>query len=404
MGAMIDAVARNGYSATTLRELVSLAGVSNTTFYEHFDSKQACFLATSDAIVARAAEQTQRAYRSQSGYRARLQAALTAFVDFVIAEPAASSLVLVDSLSLGAAGVAHRQQASEAFELLVRQSAGRASERGEISDLTIRAIVGGIRRIVNDALRRGETARLRDHLEEILDWGLSYQRPGGAGAMRLPEPQTLAPEARISVTAEDEEMWDERPDSIRNRSTLTQRQRMVRGAAMVVAEKGYEKLSIPAITGAAGVSNQTFYEHFTSKQEVFLEAIDTQGRRAAARIGSVIAANWIWPDAILTGLQELLATLAETPLLARLPFIDVLAAGPAAMDRVDAVLDRLTALFGPGAVPADIGPPLPDIVVEAICGGIFVVIQHEIAVGRTERLPDLLPEVAFIALAPFALG
>jgi TetR/AcrR family transcriptional regulator len=199
-------------------------------------------------------------------------------------------------------------------------------------------------------------------------------------------------------------MWDERPDSIRNRSTLTQRQRMVRGAAMVVAEKGYEKLSIPAITGAAGVSNQTFYEHFTSKQEVFLEAIDTQGRRAAARIGSVIAANWIWPDAILTGLQELLATLAETPLLARLPFIDVLAAGPAAMDRVDAVLDRLTALFGPGAVPADIGPPLPDIVVEAICGGIFVVIQHEIAVGRTERLPDLLPEVAFIALAPFALG
>ena len=404
MGAMIDAVARNGYSATTLRELVSLAGVSNTTFYEHFDSKQACFLATSDAIVARAAEQTQRAYRSQSGYRARLQAALTAFVDFVIAEPAASSLVLVDSLSLGAAGVAHRQQASEAFELLVRQSAGRASERGEISDLTIRAIVGGIRRIVNDALRRGETGRLRDHLEEILDWGLSYQRPGGAGAMRLPEPQTLAPEARISVTTEDEEMWDERPDSIRSRSTLTQRQRMVRGAAMVVAENGYEKLSIPAITGAAGVSNQTFYEHFTSKQEVFLEAIDTQGRRAAARIGSVIAANWIWPDAILTGLQELLGTLAETPLLARLPFIDVLAAGPAAMDRVDAVLDRLTALFGLGAVPADIGPPLPDIVVEAICGGIFVVIQHEIAAGRTEGLPDLLPEIAFIALAPFALG
>ncbi len=404
MGAMIDAVARNGYSATTLRELVSLAGVSNTTFYEHFDSKQACFLATSDAIVARAAEQTQRAYRSQSGYRARLQAALTAFVDFVIAEPAASSLVLVDSLSLGAAGVAHRQQASEAFELLVRQSAGRASERGEISDLTIRAIVGGIRRIVNDALRRGETGRLRDHLEEILDWGLSYQRPDGAGAMRLPEPQTLAPEARISVTTEDEEMWDERPDSIRSRSTLTQRQRMVRGAAMVVAENGYEKLSIPAITGAAGVSNQTFYEHFTSKQEVFLEAIDTQGRRAAARIGSVIAANWIWPDAILTGLQELLGTLAETPLLARLPFIDVLAAGPAAMDRVDAVLDRLTALFGLGAVPADIGPPLPDIVVEAICGGIFVVIQHEIAAGRTEGLPDLLPEIAFIALAPFALG
>jgi AcrR family transcriptional regulator len=171
----------------------------------------------------------------------------------------------------------------------------------------------------------------------------------------------------------------------------------------VVAERGYEKLSIPAITGAAGVSNQTFYEHFNSKQEVLLEAIDAQGRRAVSRIGAVISANWAWPDAILAGFQELLGYLAENPLLARLPFIEVLAAGPAAMDRVDAVLESLTLLFAPREVPAQVGAPLPDIVVEAICGGIFVVIQHEIAQGRTETLPDILPEIIFVALAPFAL-
>ncbi len=403
MGAMIEAVARNGYAATTLRELVSLAGVSNTTFYQHFDSKQDCFLATSDAIIARAAEQTQRAYQSTTGYRPQLAAALNAFAEFVIAEPAASSLVLVDSLRLGAAGVAHRQRASEAFELLIRQSAGQAPGRGELSDLTIRAIVGGIRRIVNDLLRSGNTERLRDHLDEILDWGLSYQRPGGASALRLPGSQPLAPAAKITTSTAEEEIWDEQPDSIRNRSTLSQRQRMVRAAAMVVAEKGYEKLSIPAITGAAGVSNQTFYEHFNSKQEVFLEAIDLQGGRAVARIGAVVGANWAWPDAIITGLQELLSYLAENPLLARLPFIEVLAAGPAAMDRVDGVLDSLTRLFAPKEVPAKVGAPLPDIVVEAICGGIFVVIQHEIAQGRTAGLPDLLPEIILVALAPFAL-
>ncbi len=402
MGAMIEAVARNGYPATTLRELVSLAGVSNTTFYQHFDSKQDCFLATSDAIVGRAAEQTQRAYQSAAGYRPRLAAALSAFAEFVIAEPAASSLVLVDSLSLGAVGVAHRQRASEAFELLIRQSSDQVPEQGQISDLTIRAIVGGIRRIVNNLLRGGNIEQLRDHLDEILDWGLSYQRPGAASALQLPESQSIAPEARIGPSTDEEEVWDERPDSIRNRSTLTQRQRMVRAAAMVVAESGYEKLSIPAITGAAGVSNQTFYEHFNSKEEVFLEAIDAQGRRAVSRIGAVIASNWAWPDAILAGLQELLSYLAENPLLARLPFIEVLAAGPSAMERVDAVLDSLTLLFAPREVPAGV-TPLPDIVVEAICGGIFVVIQHEIAQGRTEKLPDVLPEIIFVALAPFGL-
>ena len=60
-------------------------------------------------------------------------------------------------------------------------------------------------------------------------------------------------------------MWDERPDSIANRLTLSQRERIVRAAAMVVAEKGYEKLSIPAIASGAGVSNQTFYEHFQQR-------------------------------------------------------------------------------------------------------------------------------------------
>jgi AcrR family transcriptional regulator len=400
MGAMVDAVARNGYPATTLRELVSLAGVSNTTFYEHFGSKQECFLATSDAIVARTSERTARAYRSESGYREGLRAALMSFADFVAEEPAATSLVLLDSLSLGAVGVTHRQQASEAFELLIRQSAAQAPERGELSDLTIRAIVGGIRRVVNRALRSGQAEQLRNHVEEILDWGLSYQRPGGASSLELPTGQPMSPAAKIVVSTDDEEVWDERPDTIRNRSTLTQRERMVRAAAMVVAERGYEKLSIPAITAAAGVSNQTFYEHFSGKQEAFLEAIDTQGRRAVARIAPVIGANWAWPDAIIAGLRELLSSLAETPLLARLPFIEVLAAGPSALGRVDAVLDGLTSLFGPGAVPAEVGPPLPEIVVEAICGGIFVVIQHEIAQGRTETLPELLPEITFIALAP----
>src|SRR5262245_11563495 len=48
--AMVEAVARHGYAGTTLRELVRLAGVSKSTFYEHFESKQDCFLETFDEI------------------------------------------------------------------------------------------------------------------------------------------------------------------------------------------------------------------------------------------------------------------------------------------------------------------------------------------------------------------
>jgi hypothetical protein len=95
--------------------------------------------------------------------------------------------------------------------------------------------------------------------------------------------------------------------------------------------------------------------------------------------------------------------LAENSPLARLLFIEVLSAGPIALDRVEVVMDRLTALFNPGAVPVEMGTPRPEIVVEAIGAGIFVVIQNEVAQERTEALGELLGEISFIVLAPFGV-
>src|SRR5665811_1692146 len=80
MGAMVEAVARHGYAGVTLRELVGLAGVSKTTFYEHFDSKQDCFLAAFEEIIRQATERVSAVYRRPGGFRERLVAALAAFM------------------------------------------------------------------------------------------------------------------------------------------------------------------------------------------------------------------------------------------------------------------------------------------------------------------------------------
>ena len=70
---MVEAVARHGYPGTTLRELVRLAGVSKSTFYEHFESKQDCFLATFDEIVAQVTARVGVAYREEGDFRERLR-------------------------------------------------------------------------------------------------------------------------------------------------------------------------------------------------------------------------------------------------------------------------------------------------------------------------------------------
>ncbi len=399
MGAMADAVARDGYESTTLRELVALAGVSNTTFYEHFETLEDCFLATFDEIVAQASRQVGEAYRSETGFRERLRAALEMFMKIVIAEPAAAHLVVVDSLSLGAAGVAHREPAADAFELMFRQSFDQVAERGEVSDMTIRAINAGIRWVVDRHLRNGQTERLRDHVDELLDWGISYQRPYGARSVQLPiSADTGALQIESRPSSGDQLSWDEPPDSARSRSTLSQFERIVRAAALVSARDGYGKLSIPAISGTAGVSNQTFYEHFAGKEEAFLAALDVLGPRMKTQTNALRRGAVSQPEAIATEIGRLLSTLAENPILARVTFFEAVAAGPAARDRIGVMMDEWMSLIRIGGT--DMGIPLREVVIQAIVGGIWAVIQHEIAHNRIEELPAILREITYIALAP----
>ena len=53
-GGMIEAVSERGYPQTTVAHVIAYAGVSRRAFYEQFQNKEACFLATYDIVVARA--------------------------------------------------------------------------------------------------------------------------------------------------------------------------------------------------------------------------------------------------------------------------------------------------------------------------------------------------------------
>jgi AcrR family transcriptional regulator len=91
-GAMVAAVAQNGYANTTIKQIVSLAGVSRTTFYKHFAGKEQCFLATYDMIATLATERISRAYREPTGWRERLQAGFQHFAEIIVIERDASHL------------------------------------------------------------------------------------------------------------------------------------------------------------------------------------------------------------------------------------------------------------------------------------------------------------------------
>jgi AcrR family transcriptional regulator len=204
--AMVEAVARHGYAGTTLRELVRLAGVSKTTFYEHFDSKQECFLATFDEIISQVTERVSVAYREEGDFRDRLVAALTCFMEMTVNEPEAAMLTAVESLTLGEAGVAHRERGSAAFELLISQSFEHSPSQIEVPPATIRAIAAGIRGVVYRRLRTGRIKELPDVVDDLVDWALEYQQPAGE-AVRLAVAAAAEPPAPPGDEEEDGIDW-----------------------------------------------------------------------------------------------------------------------------------------------------------------------------------------------------
>jgi len=74
------------------------------------------------------------------------------------------------------------------------------------------------------------------------------------------------------------------------------RERLLRAAAAVFAERGYDGTRVADIAAAAGVSNGALYAHFDSKAELLVHALRTHGRR---RIAELFAAD---PDRSITEL------------------------------------------------------------------------------------------------------
>lgn len=398
---MIEAVARHGYATTTVKELVALAGVSKSAFYEHFADKQACFLATLDATMAEATRRVSAAYRSPGDFRESMISGLAAFMNLVVEEPAAASLAAVESLKLGIAGVAHRERASETIELMARHSFDGAPPGREVSDVVLRAITNGVGGLVYRRIRAGRIEELPELTELLVDWAIGYRAPDGEALTRAMAASELPPlEDPMAIPDDSKAGWGEPPDSAFSRATLSQRERILRAAARVVVERGYASLNIPMISAVAGTSNQTFYEHFSDKHEALLGAFEVIAAEALGYALAAFQAAGDRPEAIGTGLRALTEYCASHRMFSRLAFFELPAAGPGALDRADFIMDSVTAFLEPDLAPSGIGGPPPKAILEAIGTGVWAVMQREIANDRGGALPTLAPEITRIALAP----
>ena len=183
----------------------------------------------------------------------------------------------------------------------------------------------------------------------------------------------------------------------------TQRARLIEAAIRVAGTDGYTAMTVSAVIARAGVSRKTFYALFADREACFLAAYDVLLERA--RIGVRDAAAQLdeaaWPERLAAILGWGLEALAANPHAARVAFLEVLAAGPEALNRRDNALHELARLLEPGyeAAPADVD--IPRLMPEAIAGALYEIVRARVAAARTAELPTLLPGLLYCALAPF---
>jgi TetR/AcrR family transcriptional regulator len=109
-----------------------------------------------------------------------------------------------------------------------------------------------------------------------------------------------------------------------------QRERIFVALEAVMSAKGYTATSVADIIQSAGVSRQTFYQLFGSKQDCFLSGY---GRRQGAVIKAIFETPETSPpmERFELLLRTYLTVMARDPALSRLYLIGVYEAGPEAM-------------------------------------------------------------------------
>jgi AcrR family transcriptional regulator len=154
------------------------------------------------------------------------------------------------------------------------------------------------------------------------------------------------------------------------------------------------------------VSRKTFYEHFADKEDCFLGAYDACVDVLLTQVVDAREGIADWGEAMRAALRAYLEVLASEPALARTFLVEVLAAGPRALERRAEVHRRFAELSRNLHAQARRDhpelPELPDGVFDAMVGAINELVFELVRQGRSAELPSLEPTIFYMQVATFA--
>ncbi|WP_370332671.1 TetR/AcrR family transcriptional regulator [Mycolicibacterium hippocampi] len=177
--ALEASIAEVGYAKTTVADIVRRARTSRRTFYEHFGSREACFVALlSDANIDQI-RQISDAVDPSAPWQKQVRQAIEAWISSGEERSALMLSWIRDVPALGAAARGLQRDAMESFIDMVGALGDtdefRAAGVGPISRRRIIMLLGGLRELT--AITVEEGGRMGDVTDEAVDASISLLSP-----------------------------------------------------------------------------------------------------------------------------------------------------------------------------------------------------------------------------------
>ncbi len=297
----------------------------------------------------------------------------------IVEQPAAAKMCVVEIYAAGPEGAALLDRMMESSTDLAVHMLEQVPERHGMPRELVRAVVGGIQKVIHKRLYRGQEEELLDLIPQLWDWFFCYPVPPGPLKARRRRPvKALSFEERQKLATPPE--------------------RLLRALAAVVAEKGYPDTTVAEVVDRASTSQRTFYEHFNNKEDAIVAALDSGSAHMLAAAMPAFRRAPDWPHAVHDTQEAMFRWGAEEPEYARMGGKEMYAAGKRALDQREIVTEGMEGLLAPGY---ELKPETAPIAAEAIGGALYSLLYDHVNKSGPETLPDLVPTLVYVTLAPF---
>lgn len=160
LDAAVEVIARRGYSAAGVQEIVDLSSTSKGSFYFHFPSKEQMVMALVERMSEKLVDKVRRSAASQPTPLHRLAASIDALVDIFSRQRKVAQVLLLNIMGNGKAVDKKFLPVREKFVALIRAELDAAIEAKQIrpvdTALIARIWLGGLNELILHWLLTGE--------------------------------------------------------------------------------------------------------------------------------------------------------------------------------------------------------------------------------------------------------